>query len=370
MRLTLNTGPGKTAEIFTGASVFEELNTWLGNHSYQTDSIFILTDKKIRSCCLEKLTSAVPSLNQANILEIPEGERFKSVKSAEHLWNVLTGKGASRHSLLINLGGGVITDLGGFVASTFKRGIPFINIPTTLLGMIDAAIGGKTGIDLGEIKNQVGTFQNPDAIFISPAYLGSLDHHSILNGFSEIIKTALVADHLLWEELNSIQLIDLMRRQSYDKTWEDIISKTVAIKCRIVEQDFREMNLREILNFGHTIGHAFESFTLQKKVTPLTHGHAIALGMISESYLSVIKTGLQLKDRDAIVKLILKNYKYYPLNNEEIDFIMEFIGHDKKRRASVTRFSLLKSPGIAIPGIVCESAEIIEAIDFYRSLER
>jgi 3-dehydroquinate synthase len=370
MQLRLNIGPGKTAEIFTGPSVFKELNDWLGEQSSQTDSIFILTDKRTSSCCLEKLISVVPSLNQADVLEIPEGEKFKSVKSAEHLWNVLAGKGASRHSLLVNLGGGVITDLGGFVASTFKRGIPFIHVPTTLLGMVDAAIGGKTGINLGDIKNQVGTFQNPDAIFISTEFLGSLDSDSIMSGFAEIIKTALVADHLLWEELNSMRIENLLKRQSYDKIWEEIVYKTVAIKCHIVEQDFREINFREILNFGHTIGHAFESLALKKMRTPLKHGHAIALGMVPESHLSVRKTGLELRDRDAIVQMILLKYKYYPLNNEDVDFIMEFIGHDKKRRASGTRFSLLRSPGTAIPGEHCDPSEIIEAIDFYRSLER
>ena len=204
MQLTLNTGAGKATEIFTGYSVFNELNAWLEHRLSFIDSIFILTDKKVRSCCMDRLLLAVPSLRTADILEIPDGEKYKSLKSAEHLWNLLAGKGASRHSLLINLGGGVITDLGGFVASTFKRGIPFIHIPTTLLGMVDAAIGGKNAINLEDIKNQIGTFQNPDAIFISTGFLETLDSYAILSGFAEIIKTALVADKELWEELRSI----------------------------------------------------------------------------------------------------------------------------------------------------------------------
>jgi 3-dehydroquinate synthase len=368
MRFTLNTGPGKAAEIFTGSNVFNELNAWLENGSSSTDSIFILTDKKIRSSCMERLTSAIPSLRTADILEIPDGEKYKSLKSAEHLWNLLVGKGASRHSLLINLGGGVITDLGGFVASTFKRGIPFINIPTTLLGMVDAAIGGKNAINLDDIKNQIGTFQNPDAIFISTMFLGSLDSYSILSGFAEIIKIALVSDQSLWQELRSVKMEDLLKKRSQDGLWENLVSKTVALKCRIVEQDFREEELREILNFGHTIGHAFESLSIQKNNKKLSHGHAVALGMICESYLSVIKTGLELGERDTISHMISSNYEYYPIHNEDINFIMEFIVHDKKRRGSGTRISLLKSPGNSIPGELCEPEEIISSIDFYRTI--
>jgi 3-dehydroquinate synthase len=370
MQLILNTGPGKTAEIFTGSTVFKELNSWLENRSSFTDSIFILTDKKIRSCCMELLTSAVPSLKTAEILEVPDGEKYKSLKTAEHLWNLLMGKGASRHSLLINLGGGVITDLGGFVASTFKRGISFIHIPTTLLGMVDAAIGGKNAINLGDIKNQIGTFQNPDAVFISTGFLESLDSYAILNGLGEIIKTALVADQRLWHDMRTIRFEDFLKKRSYDEIREAIVSKTVEIKCRIVEQDFREENLREILNFGHTIGHAFESLSLQKNGKPLAHGHAIALGMICESYLSVIKTELELEQRDAIIHMIFPNYEYYPLHNDDLDFMMKFVVHDKKRRGSGTRFSLLKSIGNAIPGVLCEPDEVIKSIDFYRTLER
>jgi 3-dehydroquinate synthase len=370
MRLTLNTGPGKAAEIFTGSDVFNVLNDWLEKGSSFTDSIFILTDKKIRSCCIERLISAVPSLKTADILEIPDGERYKSLKSAEHLWNLLAGKGASRNSLLINLGGGVITDLGGFVASTFKRGIPFIHIPTTLLGMVDASIGGKNAINLEDIKNQIGSFQNPDAIFVSTSFLETLDSYDILSGFAEIIKTSLVADQTLWEGLRLIQLKDFLKKRSYSELWENMVSKTIAIKCRIVEQDFREKNLREILNFGHTIGHAFESLSMLKDGKKLTHGHAVALGMICESYLSVIKTGLELEKRDDIIHIVLPNYEYYHLNTEDLDLIMKLIVHDKKRRGSEARFSLLKSIGNSIPGEHCEPDEIVQSIAFYRTLER
>jgi 3-dehydroquinate synthase len=370
MLFTLNTGPGKAAEIHTGPAVFQELTTWLEHRSAVTDSFFILTDPKARSCCLEQLTSEVPFLQRAVVLEIPAGEKNKSLKSAGHLWKDLAGKGATRRSLLINLGGGVITDLGGFVASTFNRGIPFIHIPTTLLGMADAAIGGKNGINLGEIKNQVGTFQHPDAVFIYTGFLGSIDSYGLLSGLAEIIKAALVADTGLWEKLKPVRIQDLLDKRTDEATWEDLVSSSVAIKCRVVEQDFREANLREILNFGHTIGHAFESISLQKHRKTLLHGHAIALGMICESQLSVIKTGLKKKDRDAIIQRILPDYEYYPLTSEDVDLMMDFIGHDKKRRDQGLRFSLLRSPGNAISGISCEPGEIIASLDFYRTLER
>jgi len=370
MRLTLNTGPGKAAEIYTGSAVLQDLSTWLGSTSSITDSIFILTDNKARSCCLETLTTVIPSLKTAEIIEIPAGEKNKSLRSAEHLWNILAERGASRRSLLINLGGGIITDLGGFVASTFKRGIPFIHVPTSLLGMVDAAIGGKTAINLGDIKNQVGTFHYPDAIFIHTGFLGTLDSEGLLSGFAEIIKIALVAELQLWEKLGSIRLKVLLKSRPEEAIWEDLVSESVATKCRIVEQDFREKNIREILNFGHTIGHAFESLSLKNNSKPLSHGHAVALGMICESYLSSLKTGMDPKERDAIINTILPDYEYYPLHGEDPDFMMDFIFHDKKRRGSGSRFSLLRSPGDAIPGVICEPGEIIESIDFYRTLER
>jgi 3-dehydroquinate synthase len=370
MQLILNSSAGITEEVHTGPSVFEELTAWLQCRSSDIDPIFILTDKKTRSCCLKPLLSSVPFLERAEVLEIPEGEKFKSLKTSEHLWNMLAGKGASRRSLLINLGGGVITDLGGFVASTFKRGIPFIHIPTTLLGMVDAAIGGKTAINLGDIKNQVGTFHHADAIFIFTGFFQTLDSNELLSGFAEIIKIALVADGQLWDRLSKIRMKDILKINKEGSILDNLVTESIILKCHIVDQDFMEKNLREILNFGHTIGHAFESLSLHDGGKPLSHGHAIALGMICESYLSVLKTGLDKQDRDAIIQRIFPDYRYYPVRREDIDFMMDFMDHDKKRRNSGLRFSLLKSPGNAVPGITCEPVEIIESIDFYRTLER
>ncbi|MGA3013512.1 MAG: 3-dehydroquinate synthase [Bacteroidales bacterium] len=369
MQITLNTGPGNIAEIYAGAGSLNILNQWVSEKSRGFDSIFVLTDIKIRSACLGILTSSIHALEHAYIIEIQEGENFKSIETAEYIWKFLADKQASRNSLLINLGGGVITDLGGFVASTYKRGIPFVNIPTSLLGMIDASLGGKTSVNLDGIKNLIGTFQNPAAIFISAEFLKTLDNYSMLSGFAEILKTALIADLALWEELKKMKTLDSLNLIDNKGWWEDIIFRTISIKCRIVQHDFTEKNVREILNFGHTLGHAFESLSLQKK-KPLIHGHAVVLGMICECYLSVLKCGLDTKQRDEIINMIFSNYKYYHLNNEDVESILKFIVNDKKRRASEIRFSLLKSPGVAISGQSCDESEILGSINFYRSFER
>jgi 3-dehydroquinate synthase len=369
MRLTLNTGYTIAAEIYSGPSVFEELTGWLDKAFTGTESVFILTDTHTRSLCLPLLLSAVPFLQKAEVLEVPAGEKSKSIETAGQLWNALLAKGASRRSLLINLGGGVVTDLGGFVASTFKRGISFIHIPTSLLGMVDAAIGGKTGINSGKVKNQVGTFHSAEAIFIYPGFLKTLDNYELVNGFAEVIKTALVGDLPLWEKLVHLNLQDLVQGGPYPGL-DEIIEASVAIKCRIVEQDFRERNLREILNFGHTIGHAFESLSYQKKGKPLSHGHAVALGMICESYLSEMKTGFAAKDRDLLTSMIFPFYEYYPVLREDVGFIMDTMIHDKKRRDSCYRFTLLRGPGNAIPGITCNFSEIEDSLSFYQNIKR
>ena len=369
MKIDFNNGAGKLTEIAIGSDALQKLKAFLNTLSSETGSIFILTDEQTRFNCLEILTTAVPSLLSAEVLGIKAGEKYKSLRSADYLWSSLVEKGASRTSLIINLGGGVITDLGGFVASTFNRGISFINIPTSLLGMVDAAAGGKTGINLGNIKNQVGTFQEPVAVFIFTGFLQSLHPNELINGFAEILKIALVSDSLLWEKLKLIRIEDLLTVSQNEEIWDDLITTAVLDKCRIVEQDFKEKNLREILNFGHTIGHAFESLSLSTGRNPLSHGHAIALGIICESYLSSKKAGLEIKNREEIVRIILQDYAYYPLRKEELKLMMDFMAHDKKRKANGLRFTLISSPGKANFGQSCELSEIIESIDFYRTFE-
>ena len=369
MKFTLNTGQANAAEIYTGSTVPGELQGWLDQNFPGTEEVFILTDTNTRTYCIPRLFSIVPSLQKAEVLNVRSGERSKSIETAVQLWDTLAGRCASRHSLLISLGGGVITDLGGFVASTYKRGIPFIHIPTSLLGMVDAAIGGKTGINLGSIKNQVGTFHHPGAIFIYSVFLETLAGYELMSGMAEVIKTALVADAVLWKKITSRPLKDFIREDLCGEL-EEIISRTVAVKCSIVEKDFRESSLRAVLNFGHTIGHAFETLSHQNGSKHLSHGHAVALGMICEGHLSQKKTRFGQKNQDDLVRMIITDYEYYPLKNQDIDTIMDILIHDKKRKNSVNRFTLIKEPGNAMPGVECSPAEIRESLGYYLAFNK
>jgi 3-dehydroquinate synthase len=369
MQFTLNTGQANAVEIVTGPNVSGDLKEWLGKYLTGCEEVFLLADSNTREYCVPRVISLVPSLQKAEVLEVPAGEKSKSIETAGQLWNALADKGASRQSLLICLGGGVVTDLGGFVASTFKRGIPFIHIPTSLLGMVDAAIGGKTAINLGNIKNQVGTFHQPEAIFIYPGFLETLNAYELMSGVAEVIKTALVADAPLWKKITSIPLKEIIQKKS-SRELEDIISGTVAVKCSIVEKDFRETGLRGILNFGHTLGHAFETLSHQNNSKHLSHGHAVALGMICESHLSGLKAGFEQNIQNELERMIFPDYEYYPIKNEDVDFIMDTLVHDKKRKDSVNRFTLVKSPGNAIPGVECTPAEIKESMEHYRTLNK
>ncbi|MCX6245822.1 MAG: 3-dehydroquinate synthase [Bacteroidetes bacterium] len=370
MKLSLNFGSGKPVPIYSDSSFPEDLNDFIGSFILAKEKIFILADENTYRHCLPVLLSETAVLNTAVVFVIKPGEKNKNPETAGMIWNFLAENDATRHSLLINIGGGVVTDLGGFAASTFKRGIPFIHVPTTLLAMADAAIGGKTGINLGDIKNQVGTFQNPEAVFIHPGFLRTLNNYEVLGGLAEIIKIALISDANLWDNLCSSTLPGIMSKDFSHPAWEELISSSIALKCSIVEKDFRENGIREILNFGHTIGHAFESLSLQDGRKALSHGHAVALGMICEGYLSSLKTGLAEPERETIISMILSGYEYYPVKDEDQTFLSDCILHDKKRTGQDLRFSLLERPGKAIHGITCNLSEILESVNFYRNLER
>jgi 3-dehydroquinate synthase len=370
MNPSLSGGASKPAAIHAGTSVFERLKEYLERVASRNEKAYILADENTKRFCLPVVLAVLPGLHSAEVLEIRAGENKKNLETARMIWDFLEEKGAGRHSVLINIGGGVVTDLGGFAASTFMRGIPFLHVPTTLIGMADAAIGGKTGVNLGTVKNQLGTFHNPEAIFIHTGFLKTLDDTHILGGLAEILKMALVADSHLWDRFRLITFPDLLKTDYDDPVWQDLVITSVALKSRIVEQDFRDENIRAILNFGHTLGHAFESLSLQDDRKPLSHGHAVAMGMICESCLSSMKTGLTDNDLQAIVRMILSGFDYYPLSDDDVHFLFTSIGHDKKRSGGDSRFSLLKFPGEAIPGVTCTPEEILDSIRFYRKFER
>ena len=271
----------------------QSLNISLGEFRPVPSKIFILVDENTRFHCLPELLSRSTFLTHAAILEIPSGEEHKSIETAVHLWKDLMQNCAGRHSLLVNLGGGVISDLGGFVASTYHRGIPYVNIPTTLMAQVDAAIGGKTGLNIGGVKNQAGTLCLPKAVFICNGFLKTLEKTDIANGFAEIIKYALIGDPVMWDKIKRLPLNDLLfKMPSGDAVLTELTERSIKIKHDIVEQDFREKNVRKVLNFGHTFGHALETLSMRDGNTPLSHGQAVAMGMLFEGRLSFKLTGL------------------------------------------------------------------------------
>ena len=284
----------RETSVFIGDEAMSALTDFL----LTRNRIFFLADFRTMRKCLPLIESLLPVEKEVHTLVIQEGERFKNLNTCLLLWKQLQQLEAGRNDLFVNVGGGVVCDMGAFVASTFKRGMDFINVPTSLMAMCDAAIGGKAGIDLEHVKNQVGLFTDPKAIFIYPSFLKSLDRRQLINGFSEIIKHALIADADLWKDINSLN--------DPGAITTDIINRSVKVKVDVVADDFREKGKRKILNFGHTIGHALESYSLKNDQHPILHGEAVALGMICEIYLSTQKNGLPNSVLEKASKYIFK----------------------------------------------------------------
>lgn len=318
------------------------------------NQLFVLVDKHTATCCLPILKEALNPLSLQPIVVMP-GEGNKNLVSCEFIWRSLTEGEADRHALLLNLGGGMITDLGGFCASIYKRGIRFIHIPTTLLGMVDAAIGGKTGINFQAVKNQVGTFGMPMATYIYPGFLNTLNDKDKKAGIAEMIKHAVVADTDLWNEMQA-------RDEDYFYRPESLL-RSAGIKLKIVADDPEEKGVRKILNFGHTIGHALESFSLEHDAQPLLHGEAVATGMILESLLSSRLLGLGIEQQQAISNTILKFFKPYFIPRQQFDHLINLMKQDKKNKSGKIGFSLLKDTGKAVWDIWVEEKLIREVLD-------
>jgi 3-dehydroquinate synthase len=302
---------------------------------FSNSKIAILVDENTHDHCLEYLITGFEALANAEVIMLPAGEENKVLEVCFQVWETLIEAGFGRHDLLLNLGGGVVTDLGGFVASVYKRGFAFVHIPTSLLGMVDAAVGGKTGIDLAGYKNQLGTFQEPLATFVDTGFLQTLPDAEWRNGFAELLKHALIADAALWKALSGIQDI------RHELTAEQI-QRGVVIKREIVGQDPMERGLRKILNFGHTIGHALESYYLYS-ATPLAHGHAVAIGMLLEARLSVEQATLSKTEFQAIEKYIKQTYQLQIPNNAE--GLWALMQQDKKNVNGEVRICFLAEIG-------------------------
>lgn len=322
------------------------------------DKIFVLTDETTLVKCWPVVKNYF-SLKDAKVITIGATDMHKDLDTMVHVWKSLGEGGASRHSCLINLGGGMVTDLGGFAAATFKRGINFINIPTTLLSMVDASVGGKTGINFGGLKNEIGVFCDSKFVILSTQFLQTLDAENICSGYAEMLKHGLISDERMWSELVSFDLA-----QPDLKQLQRMVGESVAVKERIVAQDPHEHDIRKALNLGHTFGHAFESWALKRK--PVLHGYAVAYGLIPELWLSVVKTGFPTEKMRQTVNFIKENYGSLPITCDDYDELIELMRHDKKNQDGVINFTLLGGIGDIRINQSATIDEIKEAFDFFR----
>lgn len=321
-------------------------------------SIFVLTDNNTVELCYPKLNEFLPP---HHLLTINQGESEKNIETCKFLWNLLIEKNADRNSLLINLGGGVIGDMGAFVASTFKRGFDFINIPTTLLSQVDASVGGKAGIDYNGIKNLIGVFNDPKAVFIFPDFLKTLPAIQLKSGYAEVLKHGIISDKTYWELTRSINLNDLVE-------WDKIIERSVIIKKTVVEYDPYEAGLRKILNFGHTIGHAVETWSLINENQPLLHGEAVAIGMICEAWLSSQINQLETNDLNEIINTIFRYFEKHEIPENNFDEILKFMRSDKKNTDDAILFSLINRIGSCDFNLQAPESLIKESLQFYCGL--
>ena len=343
----------KTHQVYfnhSGVKPFEELIKDSG-----ISKAFVLCDQITAELCLPVLNELV-DLREFTLILIPTGESYKTIETCNIVWAQLTKVNADRKALLINLGGGVLTDLGGFAASCYKRGIKFINIPTTLLAMVDASTGGKTGVDFGSFKNQIGVFSAPEFTWVHSIFLKSLPSNQIRSGAAEMIKHGLIYDSKHFDEVIS-NFNDLT----------SLISDSVSIKQAVVAQDPTEKGLRKILNFGHTLGHAIESFYLETPAS-LLHGEAIAVGMILEAYLSHRELGLSNNELVAITNHIKSFYDLPIIDPADYQDIIELTKQDKKNEHGSVRFVGLKQIGKAVYDVPLEAEDILEAFSYYKEI--
>lgn len=323
------------------------------------DRLFILTDEHTHRLCLPQLQN-IPAIQDATEIIIGAEDVHKNLETLASVWQALSEQGATRHSLLINLGGGMVTDLGGFAAATLKRGIAYINIPTTLLSMVDASVGGKTGINFNGLKNEIGVFAPASSVLLETEFLRSLDAHNFFSGYAEMLKHGLIStpEHLA-------ELLSFDTEQIDYAALKAMVGRSVQVKENIVEQDPKEHGIRKALNLGHTIGHAFESLALAEN-RPVLHGYAVAWGIVCELYLSHIKTGFPKEKMRQTIQFIKENYGAFAFNCKQYDRLYELMLHDKKNTAGIINFTLLKEVGDICLNQTADKETIFEVLDFYR----
>ncbi len=329
----------------------------IAQHGYS--KIFVFADTNTSALCIPIFRAFLDELEDFDIIETDPGEENKNIDFCIGIWKTLLDFGADRKCLMINLGGGVITDMGGFVASTYKRGIDFINIPTTLLSQVDASVGGKTGIDIDNVKNMVGTFTLPKAVFIEHTFLTTLSKRELLSGFAEMIKHGLIADAEYYENL---------KNSDYQNIEPQAIYRSVQIKNKVVTEDPLERGLRKILNFGHTIGHAIETYSLTHDKKPLTHGEAIAIGIVCEAFLSAKQCELSIEELEEISTYINTIYPKYNIKEKSFKTLLTLMESDKKNEGGQIMFSLLDKIGHCIYNCRVSSADILSGLAYYNTL--
>ncbi|MBN1199991.1 MAG: 3-dehydroquinate synthase [Bacteroidales bacterium] len=353
--------------VLIGEGALEHLQKELKGFWKMKSQILILTDANTRRFCLPELLNRLPLLEEATVLSVDAGEEKKSLLIAEYLWKELGSHHADRASLLINLGGGMVTDLGGFVASAYHRGISTIHLPTTLIGQIDAAIGGKTGVNINSLKNQVGTFYSPHGVYVWPGFLITLPMAQVRSGLAEVAKAALIQDEQFWRWLTRKPLLQILEIPFTEPFWKEVLLRSIRIKMDIVKQDPFERNRRKLLNFGHTIGHAIESFSLRRE-TLVLHGDAVAAGMLCEGFLSLHKTALDPLQLEEMIRWILPGFGKFPLLEENGAAYLDLMQHDKKNRQQEIRFTLLSGIGKGKINQACTPGQIHEALSAYDTL--
>ncbi len=345
--------------IYFNEKGYEALNLHLKEKKYS--NLFIIVDSNTNEACLPKFLPYLETDLTIEIIEFEAGEQHKNIETCVQIWNVLTELGADRKSLVINLGGGVVTDLGGFVASTFKRGVDFIHVPTTLLSMVDASVGGKNGVDLGNLKNQIGVINVPTMVLIDTQYLETVPQNEMRSGLAEMLKHGLIYDKAYWEKFLDLKAIDYA-------DLDELIYRSVEIKNEIVKQDPTEKNIRKALNFGHTLGHAIESYFLENEnKTTLLHGEAIAVGMILESYISLHKGLISSEEYDQIKSTIKTIFDDIEFVENDIEPILELLIHDKKNEYGSIQFALIEGIGKIIINQSVENELILKAFNDYKS---
>ncbi len=348
-----------TDKILFSENIAKDLSELL--ETYSEDKIFFIVDENTYIHCYPIVQRALKS---SYVIQIRAGEKSKTVETANFLWNFLTNHNADRKSIIVNLGGGMITDLGGFVATTYKRGIEFINVPTSLLAMVDASVGGKNGVNLGSYKNHVGTFNEPKKVLISSVFLKTLPKRQMLSGFAEIIKHALLKSEKVWQKIKAIN------PEEPDLDYMQIIIKeSVKIKLDIVRADPQELGIREALNFGHTIGHALETFLLSTGVD-IVHGEAVAVGLIMELFLSNQKYTFPLEKLFEVVEYLATYFPSFKIQYSDYEKVYEIMKHDKKNKNNQIIFTLLEAVGKIHTSQVCEKKSVFEAFNFYFQVKK